>query len=97
MELDEIPANMQLTLTPELNRLFLYAHCEPTCHSCFKSIEVGEMFTLVSVDGYDTMIGACCTMEKLIAARLARNKARIAANKGYSRVSRPLKAQEAGQ
>lgn len=46
MTLDDIPEGTTQTLTAELDRLFRYAGCDPTCHACRTPIKVGEVFTL---------------------------------------------------
>ena len=55
MTLDDVPADVEMALTGELDRLFKVARCNPTCHVCFKKIVVGDTFSLVSLDGTDQM------------------------------------------
>ena len=73
--LDDIPADTLLTLTPDLNRLFDYAHCSPACHACCKAIEIGATFQLVSSEvseddvGRDEMLCSTCDRAAVAAAR----------------------------
>ncbi len=69
MVLDDVPANTIMALTPELDRLFRFAKCNPTCHACKAKIEVGESFQLLSLDGKDEMLCVACDREKLIEAK----------------------------
>lgn len=55
MTLDDVPADVELILTTELDRLFKVAKCNPMCHVCFNKISVGTIFSLVSLDGTDQM------------------------------------------
>ena len=61
MTLDDVPADTQMVLTAELRRLFLVAKCKPTCHSCGRTLAVGDDFSLSTIDGRDVMHGSCCT------------------------------------
>ena len=65
MNLDDIPADVTMTLTPEINRAFRAAGCRPTCHACNFSIKVGEDFQLLSFDGRDQMVCHRCNREDL--------------------------------
>lgn len=69
MTLDNIPADTLMTLTAELDRLFKFAHCKPSCHACRKPIEVGSAFQLLSFKGKDEMLCTNCDKEKLIEAK----------------------------
>lgn len=65
MTIDDVPADTITTLTEELDRLFKFAHCNPTCHACRKSIGVGEEFQLLSFEGKDEMLCSGCTKDDL--------------------------------
>ena len=69
MELDAIPADVIMELTPELDRAFKVARCKPACHACKAKIEVRESFQLLSLEGKDEMLCATCDREKLIEAK----------------------------
>ena len=66
MTLDDIPADTTLTLTDELDRLFKAVGCNPTCHACGHTIELGQAFMLLSLDGMDEMLCHECDREALI-------------------------------
>ena len=92
MTLDDVPADMMLSLTGELDRLFRAARCRPTCHSCWKPIGVGTDFQLLSFRGFDKMVCGKKTcnresLEKLYQEELA-SKARAEMKSGYSRPSK---------
>lgn len=53
MTLDDVPADTILTLTKDLDRLFRFANCDPTCHACDKTIKIGTDFQLISVSPKD--------------------------------------------
>ena len=65
MTLDDVPADTLMTLTAELYRLFRFAHCNPACHACKKSIGVGSEFQLLSFKGKDEMLCKECTKDDL--------------------------------
>ena len=65
MTLDDIPADVRMEMTHELQRLFRAASCVPTCHVCNKRILVGHFFALISLNGRDEMVGDGCTKEQL--------------------------------
>ncbi len=46
MTLNDIPPDVTLVLTDEMNRLFRIAKCDPTCHCCRDAIAVGDYFKL---------------------------------------------------
>ena len=69
MTLDDVPADTLMTLTAELDRLFKFARCNPSCHACKKSIGVGSEFQLLSFNGKDEMLCTNCDKEKLIEAK----------------------------
>ncbi len=48
--LEEITAGESVKMTATLKRLFLWANCDPACHVCDKSIKIGRLFRLVSVE-----------------------------------------------
>lgn len=56
MTLDDIPADVTMTLTSELDRLFRAAGCNPTCHACGAGIWLEEKFMLLSLNGTDQMV-----------------------------------------
>ena len=53
--LDDIPADVEMALTVELDRLFKIAGCRPMCYVCFNKIKLGDTFSLVALDGTDQM------------------------------------------
>ena len=55
MTLDDIPADVEMALTAELDRLFKVAGCRPTCHVCFHKLAIGDAFSLVALNGTDQM------------------------------------------
>ena len=65
MTLDDIPADVILTLTGEMNRLFNAAGCTPLCHACSSDILIGKKFKLLSFLGTDEMLCGRCTREDL--------------------------------
>lgn len=65
MTLDDIPADVLMTLTGELERLFLFARCSPTCHVCGCKISVGDSFQLLSYHGRDEMVCSNCGRDDL--------------------------------
>ena len=65
MKLEDIPADVLMTLTSELERLFRFADCNPACHACKKYIEIGDQFQLLSFDGTDEMTCAKCDRKEL--------------------------------
>ncbi len=88
MTLDDIPADIMLSLTNELDRLFKAAHCNPACHACYQRIKVGEDFQLLSFDGRDQMVCHNCDRDKL--EKIKQEKERVAAlppHRGYSRLN----------
>lgn len=105
MTIDDVPADVIQELTPELDRLFRVAHCRPGCHSCFKKIEVGSKFQLLSLNGTDEMLCNVCTSEDLerkhtkdLAAKKQRDAEYLADQqsrraRGHSGYSRPSKVQ----
>lgn len=91
-ELDQIPANTDVLMTPIFRRCFLAAGCDPTCHACEKPLKDGETFQLLSYKGNDEMVHPACGIEGLKRRdrRLARSKKERIANggSGYSRPSK---------
>ncbi len=70
MTIDDVPADTITVLTSELNRLFKFAKCNPTCHACKVKIEVGASFQLLTLNKRDEMLCVECDREKLIAAKI---------------------------
>lgn len=97
MELDAIPADKNIQLTPTLRRLFLMAGCDPACHACEKELKNGELFQLLSYNGNDEMVHPRCGKtglkrrdKRVEKQRILRVKAnRASGGTGYSRVSKP--------
>ncbi len=58
MTLDDVPADVTMELTAELDRLFKTAGCRPTCHVCFHKLALGDTFSLVALNGMDQMVCA---------------------------------------
>ena len=104
MTLDDVPADVIMILTVELDRLFKFAQCVPTCHVCKNKIEVGDDFQLISIsprdramprayldpDGppMDEMACGSCTREDLNKAHETYVEALRPIGGGYSRPSR---------
>ena len=65
MTIDDIPADVLMTLTNELDRLFRAVHCKPTCHGCGATLSVGDSFQLISYRGRDQMACSKCDREKI--------------------------------
>ncbi len=78
MTLDDVPADVELTLTTELDRLFKAAKCNPMCHVCFNRISIGNTFSLVSLDGTDQM---ACARKTCGRTGLEKKAARLATEK----------------
>ena len=81
--LDDIPADVLITMTDELERLFRAGGCNPTCHVCNKRLAIGRHFTLMSLNKRDEMVGDCCTRIQLVAKREKQSVARSLATKEY--------------
>lgn len=62
---EDIPADVSVTLTVELVRAFRARGCNPGCHNCRRKLVVGETFMLAELHGRDEMLGDCCTKEQL--------------------------------
>jgi len=104
MTLDDVPPDTITTLTEELMRLFRYAGCEPECHACQTSIEIGDKFQLAAhgkvrkqdheefdIVSRDVMLCATCTIPDLIRRERSVEREARAWKKlhpGYSRPSR---------
>ena len=90
MTLDDIKADVTLTLTREHERLFKAADCNPSCHACLDDIEVGRKYMLATYKDRDVMLCDRCDIPALkrYHRRLAYDRrVRIAA--GGSGFSRP--------
>lgn len=65
MNLDDIPADVMVEMTPDLRRAFLAANCNPTCHVCQKKIRDEQNFQLISFLGVDQMVCGKCGRKEL--------------------------------
>ena len=63
--LNDVPADTQMVMTEDLERLFRVAKCNPPCHACLKTIPIGGPFQLVSLDGTDEMTCGKCGRDDL--------------------------------
>ena len=100
MTLDDVPADVLIILTDELDRLFKFAYCNPTCHTCNTKISIGDSFQLISYRGRDHMACVNCDREKMEKARRkdmkdlgykwsdTKEEYYLPVHKGYSRQSR---------
>ena len=77
MTLDDVPADTIMELTPELDRLFRFAQCVPTCHACQKPIRLGKRFQLLSYLGSDEMLCELCGRPELEAQHQEKLKTHI--------------------
>jgi len=69
MTLADIPADESLVLTEQIARLFRASDCEPSCHCCYETIEVGEIFKLATNEGRDVMLCNKHNVKNLISQR----------------------------
>lgn len=78
--INEIPADAEVEMTLELQRVFRMEGCDPECHCCERSIVIGDLFTLAydEVSGNDEMLCVHCDItalrsrrEKLLQERMA--------------------------
>lgn len=90
-DLNDIPADQEIKIDAEIVRLFRAAGCDPGCHCCLRSIEVGDVFQLATNDGRDVMLCDQCDVDDLIAAKKkrARARSRHVQKYGYTRPSKP--------
>lgn len=77
--IDDIPANEVIVMTEIMERLFKVANCDPACHCCRETIEVGAKFKLSTAmvrtsynapslkSERDIMLCDNCDTDKLIA------------------------------
>lgn len=100
MNLEEIPADEIVVLSAQLNRAFRSVGCQPGCHCCKKSIDVGDEFKLAMVEQVeaaglssrmrgeprDEMLCTDCTPAKLLRKRRKAKRDWEAAGRGYSRL-----------
>ena len=101
--IDKVPADTIMLMTKRLERIFRFADCEPACHACHASIEVGDKFQLATytppknyrgqvMKSRDTMLCTNCDVPKLIREDTRINKIKHtawrASGGGFSRPSR---------
>jgi len=67
--IDEVKSDITTVMTIILQRAFRAARCDPGCHCCSASIEVGDYFKLAIVEDNDEMLCDTCTVEDLLKKR----------------------------
>ncbi len=51
-DINDIPADVNILMTEDLSRAFNLCGCEPECHCCGDSIEIGMIFKLAYIKSY---------------------------------------------
>lgn len=72
MDLHSIPCDMPIAMTVVLRAAFLADGCDPMCHCCQRSIDIGLPFKLTELEGIDEMLCDSCTVTELAAAKRIR-------------------------
>ncbi len=64
MEIEEIPSDKLVTMTPFWHRAFNAVGCDPMCHCCNKMIPVNNLFKLSTIEEATRIGGECSYFQK---------------------------------